>query len=824
MSVENLSRRGFLGAGSGLVLGFTFPGCAAHLPLTDDTIRLGAPAAGPDHALNAWIRVDETGAITLRMAAAEMGQGVYTSLPMLLAEELDADWTRVRVESAPTAAVYRHSNVDFPGSSQLTGGSLSVRGYWDELREAGAAARAMLVQAAAQRFGVSPDECRTSAGTVTAGDQKASYGELAAEASLLDPPSKPALKDPTAFALVGTSPPRLDLPSKVDGSAVFGMDVAVPGMLIATVRACPHHGGTLVSFDDAAARAVPGVRTVVAIQDEEAVAVVADSFWAAKKGASALEITWDPGEGKGLDDARVRERLLDALDHQGKLVFRHGDGVTDDAFAQGGMTVLATYEVPYLEHAPIEPLCATAHVQADRVDVWAPTQAQQMVKANAARITGVPKDRVFIHTTFLGGGFGRKSFWDFTDQAVKLSKEMAAPVKVIWTREECFARGFYRPAALCRQRAVLGPNGLPTHWHVEMASQSILEAFLPGFLLGLKLATDTITEGMSEAPYAIPHQRVDYARVSLPIPVGWWRSVHGSHNGFFRECFLDELAHAAGQDPIAYRRALLHDNPRFLACFDLAVGQAGALPEGQHRGVALFESFGSIVAEVADVTVAAGTLEVHRVTAAIDCGMVVHPDTVRAQVSSGIGMGLSAMLYGKLSFVDGAVQETNFHQYRLMPLAQMPEVDVHIVPSTERPGGVGEVGLPPVAGAVGNAIFAATGRRIRKRVEPPHMAGHAHLKVGEEVDARAERVAHRLLERAEVAVGRTERSVGAREPRLALLAWATSTYAWATRWRFPSRTVAPTSSSPTASSTSRPTRSRPSLKLRACFGPAGASS
>ncbi len=704
MIAVNLSRRAMLASGAGLVVGFYLPGCAS-IPVIDSTIGLGRGlSGGAEHTLNAYVRVATDGTVTLRMGAAEMGQGVYTSLPMILAEELDVDWTLVRVESAPADRAYAHLHVDYPGSSQLTGGSLSVRGYWQSLREAGAAAREMLVAAAASRFGVRATECTTSDGVVSAGEQRATYAELAAEAAMMPTPSKPRLKDPATFKLLGTSPPRLDLPPKVNGSATFGADIKLEGMLHAAIRHCPHHGGTLVSVDDSAARKVAGVVDVFKVEGIEAVAVVADNFWAAKQAASMLTPAWDAGPSKGLDSAKISTMLNQSLD-EGKKVWGHGKvGVT---------TLEATYEVPYLEHAPLETPTAVAWLQPDRLDLWAPTQAQEMAKASAAKLGGLPAAQVFIHTTFLGGGFGRKGFWDFTDNAVRLSKHTGRPVKLIYTREEAFSHGYYRPATVCRFRAALGPDGLPTDYAAHMASQSIAEALFPAFLLDLPMVTGIVTDGVSHHPYSIANSQVNYARVSLPIPVGWWRSVHGSHNGFFLESFIDECAHAAQQDPIDYRRKLLADNPRFLACLDAALAAAGPVPEGLSRGVAIFKCFGSIVAEVADVSVTAGQLRVHRVAAAIDAGMVVHPDTVRAQVESAVGHGLSMLLGEKLTLVDGAVQQSNFHDYNLLPPSAMPEVTTVIVPSTEPPGGVGEVGLPPLPGAVCNAIFAATGKRIR---------------------------------------------------------------------------------------------------------------
>ena len=705
MRIENLSRRGFLGAGSGLLLGFHLTGCK-KIPPNDTTVVLGAVAEGQGEALNAWIQINPDGVVTLRMGASEMGQGVFTSLPMILAEELDCDWQQVRVESAAASKPYDRLNVDYPGSGQLTGGSLSVRGYWDELHDAGAAARAMLVSAAAKRWKVDEASCTTDAGRVICGDQSAGFGELVADAATMKPPKKPTRKAKEDWRLLGTSPARLDLPSKVDGSALFGIDVSVEGMQHATVLQCPHFGGTLVSFDAEQAMALDGIVAVFQIEGWEAIAVVADSTWLAKKGRDLLEVEWDAGDGAGLDDAEIGRRLDEAIAGGGKVVDSHG--------TVGETTVEATYEVPYLDHAPLEPLSATVRIQGDTVDVWTSTQNQDYTKNRTAQICGVPKKNVNVHTTMLGGGFGRRGFWDWTDQAAAIAKHLQVPVKLTWTREEQFARGYYRPRIKVRFRGAIGTDGLPTDYQAVLASQSILEGLAPNFLLGLELATETAHGGVSHTPYAIPNVEVQYARISLPIHIGWWRSVHGSHNGFFRESFLDELAHAGGQDPIAMRRTLMKDNPRFLACFDLAVDKAPALPEGQSRGVAIFQSFGSIVASVADVSVTEGQLRVHHVTSAVDCGHVVHPDTVEAQIMGAAVMGVSSMYEEVAIADDGQAQVSNFHQYPLLNLAAAPTVDVHIVESDEPPGGIGEVGLPPVLGAVGNAIFAATGKRIRK--------------------------------------------------------------------------------------------------------------
>lgn len=709
----NISRRDTLRAlGGGLVIAFSLPGAAAALEPADPTIDLGdAPTDGAGAHLNAWIRISPDGVVTLRMGAAEMGQGVYTSLPMLLAEELDCDWEDVHAESAPAHKDYERPLGFLGMTDQLTGGSMSVRGYWAPLAEAGAAARAMLVAEAAELWGVDAGACTTSKGEVRHGDRRATYGSLAAGASTRKPPRRIQLKDPTQATLLGTSPPRLDLPSKVDGSAVFGVDVKIDGMVNGTVVPCPHYGGRVGKVDDTKARAMPGVIDVLVFEDE--VVVLAEHFWQAKKAADALKIEWELGEGAGVDDAAIEAALAEAVVSGGKTIQREGKRPD----ATGTTTLEATYTAPYVEHATMEPMSAAARVTADRVDVWTGTQIQGRVRTMAAKVTKVPKDQVFVHTTFLGGGYGRRSEVDAPRVAVQAAMAIDRPVKLIWTREATFARGALRPAARCQFRAVLGPDaagkGTIRHLHVTLAAQNILERFVPGFLARGKMGAMIAVEGLAEGPYHFPSIQVDYAQVQLPITVGWWRSVHGSFNGFFRECFLDECAHALGRDPIELRRELLAHNPRFRAVLDLAVTRAGAVPAGQHRGVALFESFGSIVAEVADVTVTDGAVRVHRVTAAVDCGRVVHPDTVRAQIMGGAVMGLSMFAGERISLKDGAAQERNFHTYPLLGPADAPVVDVHIVPSTEPPGGIGEPGLPPLPGAVGNAVFAATGKRLR---------------------------------------------------------------------------------------------------------------
>jgi isoquinoline 1-oxidoreductase beta subunit len=703
-ATTNLSRRGFIKAGGGLVLGFHLSGFGP-IPELDEFIATGsANPAGPSASLNAWIRIAPNGVATLRVAAVEMGQGVFTALPMILAEELDLPFDAVRVEGAPAAKAYLRPSPSYPTKVIMTGGSESVRGHWDLLRQAGAEARAVLIQAAADRWDVSPRECSTEAGHVIWGSKRAPYGDLAAEAALLPPPRRVTPKARSEYRLLGTSPPRIDLPDKVCGKTLFGIDVRVEGMVNATLRACPHHGGSLLSFDDSAARNVPGVLDIFPLG--EALAVVADTFWHAKKAAGLLKIVWSPGQGAGLDDSRIRTQLEEALAHA-KTCHRQGGRPRD-------LQIEASYYSPYLDHAPIEPMNATVHVQDDRVDIWAPTQVQQAVQKQASKLTGVPTSSCFVHATYLGGGFGRKSLEDFTHSAILIADHVRLPVKTIWTREETFTHGQYRPATACRMRASLGTDGYPTDYEASIASQNILEGRMPNLILELPPVKELVHGGLGDTPYAIDRQATRYQRVSSPIPVGWWRSVHGSHNGFYRESFLDELAHAAGHDPTSYRRHLLRDSPRHLACFELALQKAGSVSPGQHRGVAIFKSFGSIVATVLELNVEDGWPRVHRVTTAVDCGQIVHPETIRAQMMSATLMGLSAALYEKISFKDGAAQEQNFHQYKILQMAEAPQVDSYIVASDAPPGGIGEVALPPLAAALGNAIFAATGIRIRE--------------------------------------------------------------------------------------------------------------
>lgn len=700
-----VSRRTFLqaslAAGGGLLLGFEL-GPAA---------RAEAASAASDTGFepNAWLSIADDGTVTVRVASSEMGQGVMTAIPMLVAEELDANWKHVRAEFAPVDPAYTNPRL----RSQATGGSTAVRGFWTSVREAGAAAREMLLAAAAQTWAVDVGECRTDAGKVVhaASGRSLEYGALVATAAVQPLPELLFLKDPTEFTLVGQSLPRLDTPAKTDGSAVFGQDVRLPGMLTATVLRCPVFGGKLRRFDAQAAKRIAGVREV--LQISSGIAVVADGFWPANLGRDALSVEWDEGPGAELDDDIIRNQFRGAV--TGGRVVRN-DGDAEAMLAAAADALKAVYEVPFLAHACMEPMNATADVRKDGCDIWAPTQGQTATQQTAMKLTGLPAEKVRVHTTFLGGGFGRRSEVDFIADAVEISIAVGRPVKVIWTREDDIQHDFYRPATYNELAAVLGKNGLPQAWIHRIAGPSILARRFPD---RVRDAADfTNIEGAANIPYAIPNVRVSYAMVNPGVPVGFWRSVGSSQNAFITECFLDELAAAAGKDPVEYRRALLVGHPRHENVLELAARKSGwgsPLPPGRYRGIAVAESFASFVAQVAEVSVDAQQgIRVHRVVCAVDCGVTVNPGIIEAQMESGIVYGLTAALKGQITIDRGRVRQSNFNDYPMLTIAEMPSVEVHILPSREDPGGVGEPGTPPIAPAVANAVFAATGRPVRR--------------------------------------------------------------------------------------------------------------
>lgn len=695
------NRRDFLrvvsGVGAGLVIGIRWPAAAAD----EGTAATFAP--------NAFLRIGVDDAITVLVHKSEMGQGVYTSIPMLLAEELEVEPAKVRVEAAPAGAAYVNPAL----GQQATGGSSSIRTTFAQLRQAGASAREMLIAAAAQAWGVEKGKCRAESGTVkqVASGKSLRYGDLAAAAAKLPVPADVPLKESKDWKVIGRPVHRLDTPLKVDGSAVFGFDVKVDGMLTAMVARCPVFGGQVKKFDSSAAERVPGVRRVVQISS--GVAVVAEGTWAAKKGRDALVIEWDEGPNAGLSSAAIRAAYAKAAEGPGDTARHDGDAV--QALAAAAKTVEAIYEVPFLNHATMEPMNATAHVRADGCDIWAPTQGQTRAQTAAAKVTGLPAEKIRIHTTFLGGGFGRRFEVDFVVEAVEASRAVGAPVKVVWTREDDMQHGFYRPTTYNRLAAGLDADGVPVAWTHRIVAPSILAREFgapPG-------GPDPMSiEGAANIPYAMANVAVDCVNLDMGVPLGFWRSVGSSHNAFVTECFLDEVAAAGKQDPFELRRKLLANSPRHKAALELAATKAGwgtPCAEGRSRGLAVAESFGSFVAQVAEVTVSEqGEVRVHRVVCAIDCGVVINPDTVEAQMQSGIVYGLTAALRGQITLDRGRVQQGNFDDYPLLRMDEMPVVEVHIVPSTAPPGGVGEPGTPPIAPAVANAIFAATGKRVRR--------------------------------------------------------------------------------------------------------------
>ena len=701
-----VTRRDFLrssaGAGAGLLI-------ALYLPSADRLTKLGKEHRDGDGlSPNAWLLIGTDDTVTVYFDKSEMGQGVMTALPMILAEELDADWKQVRVVQAPVTAAFitlRHGRLS-------TGGSTSVRTSWDPMRTAGAAAREMLVGAAAEQWGVDAATCRTSRSEVRheATGRTLRYGDLAAAAATRPVPNKPRLKEPNEFKLIGTRVKRLDTPSKVNGTATFGIDVKVPGMLVAVVARPPAFGGKAAKFDATKAMAVPGVRQIVPITN--GVAVVATGYWAATKGRNALAVTWNNGPNANVSSASISRLMREAAKRPAAVARHEGSGAS--ALAGAAKRIDAEFEVPFLAHATMEPMTCVAHVRADGCDIWVPTQRQDQTRAIAAEITGLSPQSISVHTTYLGGGFGRKFESDFVVDAVELSKRVGAPVKVIFSREDDIRHDFYRTAAYNKLSAGLDAAGWPIVWTNTIVSASSMKRVLPEMVKD-NLDGDCV-EGAANLPYAIPNIHVGFVLQDLGVPVGFWRSVGNSQNAFVTECFIDELAAATKKDPVEFRRRLLADKPRHLGVLNLAAEKAGwgtPLPKGRYRGVAVHSSFDSYVAEVAEISIRDGAVRVHRVVAAVDCGQVVNPDIVEAQIEGGIVYGLTAALKGEITIERGGVKQSNFHDYRMLRMSEMPAVEIYIVPSTEAPTGVGEPGTPPIAPAVANAVRAATGVPVR---------------------------------------------------------------------------------------------------------------
>lgn len=718
---EGVSRRGFIKlvalTGGGFSLGFLVEGCS-HLK--------GAQRLGGAFHPNAWLRITPDNVVTFLMDRAEMGQGIYTGHVQLLAEELEVDPTKVKVEFAP-------ADRDAYGF-QITGGSTSTTSQWEIIREAGATARELLRLAAARRWHVTPGQVTAVNGTMTHPLKGTlTYGELASEA----PQGKMSdvkLKDPDKWKVAGTSMRRLDGPAKVDGSAKYGLDVKLPGMLYAVVIRPPVLRDSVKGFDAKVAQGMPGVKAV--LQIPHGLAVVADSTWRARKAADKVEADWTAGEMRSFSTEKLQKQHLDRLQKLGKSV--HSNGDVPEAMASAHKKVSGIYQVPFLAHAPMEPMNCTAHVKPDRCDVWAGTQAPTIAQEVASRITGLPHSDVFIHGAFLGGGFGRRAGADYVAEAVEVSKRIKAPVQVVWSREDDMRHAQYRPAATSWVQGGVDKDGMPVAWQYRLVTQGLVPGFIDmlgtfapewvprpvmdlvesgigKFMMDGHVADPTVTEG-SEPAYTLPNVKVELAQVENGVPVFFWRSVGHSINGFIVESFIDELAHLGGKDPFELRRQLLTKAPRNKAALELCaekIGWGSKPPEGRFRGIAQHASFGSYCAHAVEISLDGG-LKIHRVVTAIDCGRAVNPDLVAAQMEGGVMFGLSAAIQQRIDFDGGRVRQGNFHQYPLLRMRDAPDIETHIVPSKEKPSGVGELAVPPIAPALTNAIFAATGVRLRR--------------------------------------------------------------------------------------------------------------
>jgi CO/xanthine dehydrogenase Mo-binding subunit len=696
-------RRSFLKAGLGLAGAMIM---AVHLPSTAQrSPRAGAAAFSP----NAFIAIGADGSVTLVMPFVEMGQGTYTSIPMLIAEELEVDLARIRLEHAP-ADEKRFAHPLF--GTQLTGGSGTIRGGWEPMRKAGAAARMMLVEAAAREWKVGADGCRAVKGEVVhlASGRKLGYGQLAAGAAALPLPKEIPLKPATDYALIGTPAKRLDVASKVNGAAKFGIDASVPGMKVAAVAACPVFGGTLASVDDSKARAIKGVRKIVRLDD--AVAVVADHTGAARKGLAALAITWNDGPNAGFSTAAWERKLTEAVHGKGQLVVDEGSFA--GLVAGGARTIDAVYSMPMLAHATMEPMNCTARVDKDGAELWLGTQAPVRVQSFVAKALGLDPVKVKVNNHLLGGGFGRRLEADFAVQAALVARQAGGPVKVIWSREEDLQHDLYRPFYLDELSAALDANGRAVGFRHRFAGSSVVARYAPAWMAK---GIDVDAVELAESPYDFAHKLVEFMPLESPVPTGFWRGVGPTHNTFVIESFIDELAHAAGQDPLAYRQALLAKKPRALQVLTLAAQRAGwgrKLAPGSGMGISLGTGWDSFAASVVECAVdKEGAISLKRITTVIDCSQPVNPNGIVAQMEGGQIYGLTAALYGKLTVENGRVVQSNFHDYPLMRINEVPPIDIHVVRSTEAPGGVGEVGTALVAPALANAVFAATGKRVR---------------------------------------------------------------------------------------------------------------
>src|ERR1700730_12013784 len=689
----------------------------------------GVAAGEKDFALNAFVRIGADETVTVIAAHSEMGQGIYTSLPMLLNEELQADWSKIRVEAAPVDKVYNHPVFGV----QMTGGSTTSPAEWERYRKMGAVARTMLVEAAARQWNVEASSCHVDKGVVIHGatGRRATYGSLANGAAHLTAPADVPLKPAKEFTLIGKPTQRLDTPSKTNGTAQFGLDVSVPGMLTAVVARPPVFGGKVTKFDAGETMKVPGVKAVKEVPS--GVAVIAERFWPAKIGRDKLTVDWDLGPNAALSTEQMLRDFAETALKPGAIAKRTGD--PEAALKTAAKTVTAEYDVPYLAHAMMEPLNCVVDLRADSCEIWTGTQFETVDRANAAQVAELPPEKVQIHTTLLGRGFGRRAnpASDFVREAVHVAKAAKAPVKVVWTREDDLKGGWYRPMWHDRFAAGLDSNGEPIAWTHTIVGQSIMQGTLFESFMIKNGVDGTSVEGAADLLYGIPNLQVDLHSPKIGVPVQWWRSVGHSHTGFSVEGFFDEVAHAGGQDPYELRRKLLEKQPRMSAVLQLAAEKAGwgkPLPAGRGRGIATHFSFDSYVAQVVEASVEKnGNVRVHRVVCAVDCGRAINPDIVKAQMEGGIIFGLTAALKTEITLEKGRVQQTNFHDYQMLRMFETPDTEVHMVPSEENPPGVGEPGVPPVAPALTNAIFAATEKRIRRLpIRPSDLAGASEVK------------------------------------------------------------------------------------------------
>ncbi len=705
---NNTSRRQFIItsalAGGGLLLSFHMPAFGKR-PAGIPSVTSLVP--------NAFIRIGADDMVTIIVNHSEMGQGSYTSLPMIIADELDADWSKIKVEFAPVHPDYNH-----PGFGMMaTGGSTSTWVEWDRLRKAGATGRQLMIEAAAQTWSVDTSACKTEKGYVihTTTGKKLSYGQLVDKAATLKTPENIKVKDPKDFKFIGKPVKRIDTPGKTNGTAVFGLDVKLPGMLTALIARPPVFGGKVKSFNADKTKAIKGVKEVVQI--DRGIAVVADGFWGAKKGREALEIEWDEGPLATLNSADQRKQYEELASQAGAVAAKEGDVAA--AQSKAVKTIEAIYDMPYLAHAPMEPLNCVADVKADSCEIWVGTQFQTIEMMTAAAITGLKPEQVKVHTTLLGGGFGRRAVLDahFVSEAVQVSKALKVPVKVMWTREDDLRGGYYRPRALHKMSTGIDASGKPLFWKHNIVCQSFAVGTPLEGMMVQNGVDGTAVEGASEIPYHVPNHQVEWKMAPGGVPTLWWRSVGSSHTAFAVEGMIDELAKLAGKDPYQYRRGLMEKHPRELRVLDTVAQKAGwgkPLLPGRGRGIAVHTSFGSVVAHVAEVSITKEkTLKVHKIVCAIDCGQTVNPDTIKAQMEGCIAFGLTAALYGEITFDKGRVVQGNFNKYRMLRMNEMPVVEVHILDSKEKMGGVGEPGVPSVAPAVMNALATLTGKRVR---------------------------------------------------------------------------------------------------------------